>query len=195
MRIHYCLKKKTCNWLVRLQILYFSLDDRAVKKKKINKNLEKSLAWNACFHFACDCKGIPKIAIGSYHSQPSKVSRGITCPFSQYVLLKWERSGERAANPSVQFSFKISFTNEPDTTSIRSLILTSTARCKWPNRPLYSLQAVGGHACRMLILERLLRLSGFPSLCHSKRNTTLHAEIWLLIQILALWSALWPWAS
>ena len=113
-----------------IQILYFSLDDRAVKKKKINKNLEKSLAWNACFHFACDCKGIPKIAIGSYHSQPSKVSRGITCPFSQYVLLKWERGGERAANPSVQFSFKISFTNEPDTTSIRSLILTSTARCK-----------------------------------------------------------------
>lgn len=55
-----------------------------------------------------------------------------------------------------------------DTTSIRSLILTSTARCKWPNWPLYSLQAVGGHACRMLILERLLKLSGFPSLCHSK---------------------------
>ena len=63
-------------------------------------------------------------------AQPSEVSRGITCPFSQYVLLKWERGGERAANPSVQFSFKISFTNEPDTTSIRSLILTSTARCK-----------------------------------------------------------------
>ena len=94
------------------------------------------MAWNACFNFACNCKAIPKIAIVSYHSQPRRVSRGIICHYSQYVLLKWERGKEKVAIPSVQFSYKTSFTNKPDTTSIRSLILTSVARCNWPNLPL-----------------------------------------------------------